>query len=97
MSATAKDWIVVGGTEGRVNVERRDPTHVGHLPNPHRYNSFCLSFLKNNFVYSFTYLAALGLRCCTGFSLVVASMVCSLVVLHGLLTAGASLVAEHRL
>ena len=48
-------------------------------------------------MYLFTHLAVLGLRCCTGFSLVVASMVCSLVVVHGLLIAVASLVSEHRL
>ena len=38
-----------------------------------------------------------GLCCCTGFSLIVVSRVYSLVVVHRLLIAVASLVAEHRL
>ena len=43
-------------------------------------------------------MATLGLRCCLGFSLAVASGGCSLVVVHGLLLiAVASLVAEHGL
>ena len=40
------------------------------------------------------FLAVLGLRCCTGFSLVAASGGSSLVVVRGLLIAVASLVAE---
>ena len=39
----------------------------------------------------------LGLLCCMDFSLVVASEECSLVVVHRLLIAVASLVAEHKL
>ena len=52
-----------------------------------------------SFLYNFIYLflAVLGLHCCSGFSLVVASRAYSLVAVHGLLTAVASLVAEHRL
>ena len=42
-------------------------------------------------------LAALGLRCCTGFSLVASSGGLSLVVVLGLLIEVASLVAEFRL
>ena len=42
-------------------------------------------------------LAALGLCCCTGFSPVAASRGYSLVAVPGLLSALASLVAEHRL
>ena len=42
-------------------------------------------------------LAVLGLHCCMGFSLVAVSRGNSLVVIHGLLTAVAFLVAEHRL
>ena len=45
---------------------------------------------------SVLFLAVLGLCCCVGFSLVVASGGCSLVV-HGLLIVVADLVAEHRL
>ena len=42
-------------------------------------------------------MALLGLRGCTGFSLVVASRAYSLAVVHRLLLAVAALVAEHRL
>ena len=47
---------------------------------------------KNNFIYLF--LAVLGLHCCAGFSLVVATGDYSLVVVLGLLIAVASLFAE---
>ena len=40
-------------------------------------------------------LAVLGLHCCAGFSLVVVSRGCSLIVVCGLLIAVASLAAEH--
>ena len=51
------------------------------------------------FVYSFIYLflTLLGLHCCTGFPLVVASGGSSLAVVCGLLIAVASLVAKHQL
>ena len=52
-------------------------------------------FLIYTFVYLF--MAMLGLCGCVGFSLVAASNGYSLVVVHGLLIAVASLVAEHRL
>ena len=42
-------------------------------------------------------LAVLAFRCCLGFHLVAVSGGCSLVVMHGLLLAVASLVEEHRL
>ena len=42
------------------------------------------------------FVAVLGLRCCTGFSLVVSGG-CSLVVAHRVLIALASLAGEHRL
>ena len=45
----------------------------------------------------FNYLTVLGLLCCVDFSLVVTSRGYSLAVVCGLLTAVASLVAEHRL
>ena len=45
----------------------------------------------------FLLLALLGLHCYTGFSLVVASGICSLVVVHRLLIAVASLVGERGL
>ena len=52
-----------------------------------------------SFLYNFIYLflAVPGLYCCSGFSLVVASRAYSLVAVRGLLTAVASLVAEHGL
>ena len=54
--------------------------------------------IKKNFMYLFyLFLAVLGLCCCTGFSLVVVIGGCSLVAVHGLLIAVASLVAEHGL
>ena len=49
---------------------------------------------KNNLIYLLT---VLGLRCCSGFSLVAVSRGYSLVVVRGLLTEGASLAAEHSL
>ena len=49
----------------------------------------------NNFIYLFS--AVLGLHCCMGFSTVLGSGVSFLVVLLGLITVVASLVAEHRL
>ena len=52
-------------------------------------------FLRINCIYLF--MAAVGLRCCAGFSLVVASRGCSVVVVRGLLILVASLVAEHKL
>ena len=42
-------------------------------------------------------MAVLDLRCCTGFSLVLASGIYSLIAMHGLLIEAASLAAEHRL
>ena len=43
------------------------------------------------------HLVVLGLPCCVGFSLAVASGGYSLVAVHGLLIAVASLAVEHRL
>ena len=57
-------------------------------------------FLVSGFVFYkavFFFLAMLGLRCCTGFSLIAASGGYSLVAVCGLLVVVASLVAEHRL
>ena len=51
--------------------------------------------LKN--VLCILFLAVLGLCCCVGFSLVVASRDYSVVAVHRLLTAVASLLAKHRL
>ena len=45
----------------------------------------------------YLFLAVLGLRCCTGFSLVVGSEGYSLAVVLRILVVVASLVAEHRL
>ena len=47
-------------------------------------------------MYCFLVLADLGLRCCTGFSLVAGSGSLSVAAVHGL-TAVTSLVAEHGL
>ena len=57
------------------------------------------SFIMLTNICNFTYLllAALGLHCCTGFSLVAAIGGCSLVVVLRLLTEVAPLVAEYRL
>ena len=54
----------------------------------------CIDFLKQ---IMFLFLAVLGLRCCTGFSLVVVSRGYSLIATHGLLIAVVSLAAEHQL
>ena len=55
---------------------------------------YVIHFKKSNFIYLF--LAVLGLRCCVGFSLVAASGGYPPAAVHRLLTAVASLVAEHR-
>ena len=60
---------------------------------------FCVCFKKNNFAFGFViyYFAfALGLCCCTGF-LPLQQAGATLAVVHMLLIALASLVAEHRL
>ena len=49
------------------------------------------------FFHWFLVWTVLGLRCCWFFSLAAVSGVYSLAAVHGLLTAGASLVAEHGL
>ena len=49
------------------------------------------------FVFNFVSLAVLGLHCCARLSLAVASWGYSLVVMHKLLIAIVSLVAEHKL
>ena len=53
------------------------------------------SFLKNNFIYLF--LTILGFHCHAGFSVVAASGDYTLVAVHRLLVAMASLIAEHGL
>ena len=45
----------------------------------------------------YLFMAVLDLRCCTGFSLVLASGIYSLIAMHGLLIEAASLAADHRL
>ena len=47
-----------------------------------------------NFFLSYLFMAVLGLCCCVGFSLVAVSWVYTLVIVHGLLVAVVSLVAE---
>ena len=54
-----------------------------------------LNFFFNNFIYLFW--SVLGLHCCTGFTLVVASRCYSLLAVCMLLIEMASLVMEHRL
>ena len=56
-----------------------------------------LFFFLNNFIYFFSFGCTGYLLLHTGFSLVAASRVYSLVLVCGLLTSVASLVAEHRL
>ena len=59
-------------------------------------STFFLFFFKGDIVFVifiYLFLAVLGLHCCAGFSLVVASGGYPLVVAHGLLVA--SLVLEH--
>ena len=48
-------------------------------------------------MFIYVFFAELGLRCCTGFSLVAENGGSSLVAVSGLLIAVASFVAEHRL
>ena len=56
-------------------------------------------FLKNKFIYLIylLYLAALGLRCCTRAFSSCGELGLLFLVVHGLLTAVASLVAQHGL
>ena len=61
----------------------------------HLHHNCRVVFFLYNFIYLF--LVVLGLCCCAGFSLVVASGGKSLVVVHGRLIVVASLVAEHGL
>ena len=79
-----------------------DKTFEGTLFNPlHGPSSSPLDYseiLFYTFLVLFIYfLAVLGLHCCIGFSLVAASRGYSLTVLHRLLTAVTSRVAEHGL
>ena len=53
--------------------------------------------LDSSFLIIYLLLTVLGLRCCVGFSLAVASGVCSLVAGLGLLLAVAALIMEHQL
>ena len=64
------------------------------LPTPANNNVISLFLFK---IILFLFFAALGLCCCTGFSLVEASRDYSLVAVHGFLIVMASLAAEHRL
>ena len=53
--------------------------------------------LDSSFLIIYLLLTVLGLRCCVGFSLAVASGVCSLVAGLGLLLVVAALIMEHQL
>ena len=55
-----------------------------------------LPLTVSSFLLYFLSLAVLGLRCCSGFSLVVVSRSYSLVAVQGLLISMASLVAAHE-
>ena len=55
------------------------------------------SLLKKENLFTYLFLAALGLRCFLGLSLVAASRGYSIIVVFGLLIAEASLIAEHGL
>ena len=63
------------------------------------FNALIFFFFKNSFnlINFCLFLAVLGLHCCAGFSLVVASRGCSLVLVCRLLIAVAFLFAEHGL
>ena len=54
-------------------------------------------FLKNKFIYLLLFLAVLGLRCCARAFSSCGERGLLFVVVHRLLVAVASLVAEHRL
>ena len=56
-----------------------------------------ISLFSDLFIYSFLGGAVLGLHCCVGFSLVVASVCHSVDVVCGPLTEGAFLIVGHRL
>ena len=53
------------------------------------------NFFVLRFIYLFFFLAVLGLHCCVGFSLVVARLCHSVVVVCGPLTEGAFLIVGH--
>ena len=64
----------------------------------HLHVGVCTLFLVCFFIlFLFIYMAVLGFHCCKGLSLVAVSRGDSLIVVRGLLTAVASLVAEHVL
>ena len=56
-----------------------------------------LYFKKKIILFTCLFLTVLGLHRCLGFSLAAVRGGSSLVAVHGLLTAAASLVVEHRL
>ena len=58
---------------------------------------FYYFFKINLFLFTYLFLAALGLRCCARTFSSCGERVLLFVVVHGLLIAVASLVAEHRL
>ena len=60
-----------------------------------RYICVCVCVCVCVYKYFFLFLAVLGLHCCSGFSLVVASRGYSLVAVLGLLIVVASLITEH--
>ena len=63
---------------------------------PHALSMSSLFFFKNLFIYFFC-VAALGLRCCAQASSSCSEWGLLFIVVHGLLIAVASLVAEHKL
>ena len=64
----------------------------------HLHVGACTLFLVCFFIlFLFIYMAVLGFHCCKGLSVVAVSRGDSLIVVRGLLTAVASLVAEHVL
>ena len=66
-------------------------------PTSHFLNIILQSTLKKNFFNLFLFLAALGLRCCSRAFSSCGERGLLFVVMHGLLIAAASLVAEHGL
>ena len=68
-----------------------------HPLNGNRIMSSYKGTFKKDFIYLFLFLVVLGLRCCLGFSVVVANRDYSVAVVWGLLIVVASLLASFKL
>ena len=76
---------------------RKQQNSAKQLPFNSKINKFLKKIKKLLKSYFYLFLAALGLHCCTDFSVVVVSKGYSLVAVHGSLIVVASLVAGHGL